>query len=115
LALAVLLNLPTTPELVAQFSFANQDSHVKINAAIQANPKFGQILPVYPLDPIPPFQNGRITWGLSHQNAHDNQNQVLGIQGQDITAWPENEEQMAAYIQQHFIEHYLAETMLGVT
>ena len=116
MALATLLNLPTSPELVAQFSFANQDSHVKIAAAIRENQKYRQNIPIYPLDPIPPFAAGRLVWGLNHQNAHNTQNQILRIQGQDITSVDfQNDEQLAAWIQQHFIEHYLAETMLGVT
>ena len=115
MGLATLLNLPTTQELIAQFSFANQDSHRKINAAIRASAKFGQVLPEYPLDPIPLFQNGLIVWSLNHQNAHNNQNQVLGIAGQDLTVnFAESEEQLFAFIQDHFIEHYQAETMLGV-
>ena len=116
MALANLLNLPTSLELIAQFSFSNQNSHVKIAEAIRANRKYGQEVPIYPLDPIPPFENGRLVWGLNHQNAHNIQNQILHIQGQDITSVDfQNDEQLAAWIQQHFIEHYLAEIMLGVT
>lgn len=114
MGLATLLNLPTTPELITQFSFANADSHQKIAAALQA--KMTIIIPVYPLDPIPPTQEGLLDWGLNHQNAHNAQNEPLGIQGDDITAIDfKNEEQLAAWVQQHFIEHYLAETKLGVT
>lgn len=115
MGLANLLNIPNSPELIAQFGFANQDSHFKIATAIRANAKFGQNIPVYPLDPIPPTENGLMIWGLNHQNWHNNQNQILSISGQDISQFPRNEEEMAAWIQDHFIEHYLAETMLGVT
>lgn len=115
MGLATLLNIPNTLELIAQFASANQDSHVKITAAIRANSKFGQTIPVYPLDPIPPTENGLMVWGLNHQNWHNNQNLILGVQGQDISLFPRTDEEMAAWIQDHFIEHYLAETMLGVT
>jgi hypothetical protein len=114
MGLANLLNLPVTPELINAFSFANQDSHQKIAAAILK--KFDKTVPLYPLDPIPPTQEGLLDWGLNHQAAHSAQNDILNIQGQDISEVNfENEEQLASWIQEHFVEHYLAETQLGVT
>ena len=115
MGLATLLNLPTTPELLTQFSFANQDSHRKIAAAAFAQ-KNGVVLPVYPVDPIPLFGGGIQVFGYNHQVMHDAMDALLGIQGQDLTGLNfENEAQLSAWIQQHFIEHYQAETMLGVT
>jgi len=114
MGLAVLLNLPVTPELITQFSFSNQDSHQKIADAILR--KFNMTIPIYPLDPIPPTKEGLLTWGLNHQSAHNAQNEILGIQGQDISEVDfKSEGELASWIQEHFIEHYLAETQLQVT
>jgi hypothetical protein len=44
------------------------------------------------------------------------QNEILGIQGEDITSLDfQDEAQLSSWIQQHFIEHYQAEGKLGVT
>jgi hypothetical protein len=113
--LATLLNLPRDQNLIGQFSFANQDSHRKIAAAVFAQMK-GMIIPQYALDPIPLFQGGLLTWGLNHQATHNVQNEILGIQGEDLTSLDfQDEAQLSSWIQQHFIEHYQAEAKLGVT
>jgi hypothetical protein len=113
MGLATLANLPVTPELVAQFAFANMDSHRKIAGAVFA--AMGQIIPLYPLDPIPLFPGGLLTWARNHQSTHDVQNAILGIRGDDLTSVDfTNEEQLSAWIFEHFAEHYAAETQLGI-
>lgn len=115
MGLAVLLNLPVNQELIDQFSFANQDSHRKIAAVVFRNMN-GMVIPQFALDPIPIFPGGLLTWGLNHQATHNVQNQILGIPGDDLTSIEfSNEAELSSWIQQHFIEHYLAETRLGIT
>jgi hypothetical protein len=115
MSLATLLNLPTTNHLIQQFSFANQDSHRKIADAVFAQMK-GMVIPVFAVDPIPLFPGGLLDWSLSHQAMHNVQNEILGIQGEDLTSLDfQDEAQLSSWILQHFNEHYLAESKLGVT
>jgi hypothetical protein len=115
MALANLLNLPRDRALIGVFSFSNQDSHRKIAAAVFAQMK-GMIIPQYVLDPIPLYAGGLLTWGLNHQATHNVQNEILGIQGEDLTSLDfQDEAQLSSWILQHFNEHYLAESKLGVT
>ena len=114
MGLATLLNLPINHELIDKFSFENQDSHRRIAAAVftQMN---GIVLPIFVVDPIPAVPGGLLDWGLNHQAMHNAQNQILGIPGEDLTGLDFSDEaQLSSWIQQHFIEHYLAETKLGV-
>jgi hypothetical protein len=90
------------------------DSHRRINAAIFQQ-KSGQIVPEYVLDPIPTTQNGLLDWGLNHQAMHATMDQILNVQGQDLTTVDfRNIDELSSWIQQHFVEHYLAETQLGI-
>ena len=109
--LATLANVPTDDRLMAYFSFANADEHIRINQAILATT--GVQLPSYVLDPIPSFDFAN--WLRRHQDAHNRQNAVLGISGQDLSELDQkNAEQMAAWTQLHFQEHYLASQTLGI-
>ena len=71
-------------------------------------------LPEYILDPIDPNDTG--TWEYQHQLMHDNQNSILGIQGQDLTGvdW-KNPEVLTAWVFLNSSEHYQAaeELLIG--
>lgn len=114
MGLATLANIPTTDELLAQFAFANMDSHRRIAAAIfrQMN---GMVVPEFPLDPVPLSPDARLVWALNHQAMHNSQNGILGVDGQDFTETDfDSPEQLTYYIQRHFIEHLEAEKQLGI-
>jgi hypothetical protein len=115
MALANLLNLPVTTELLAQFSWSNMDSHRRINAAIFRQ-KNGLVIPEFVLDPIPLLdENGLLVWGLNHQAMHATMDQANDVQGEDLSA-PNfrNISELSSWMQQHFVEHYLNETKLGI-
>jgi hypothetical protein len=118
MAIGTLFSLPTSVEDWTQFSFANADSHIKIAAAIQK--KYGTLIATYPLDPIPwlDFDQKTINpvWLYNHQQAHDAQDGILGIQGADYTVGDLNRrDELDNFIRLHGNEHLLAETSLGVT
>jgi hypothetical protein len=118
MAIGTLFALPGSAEDWLQFSFANADSHIKIAAAIQK--KYGMLIPTYPLDPIPweDFQRliANPVWLYNHQNSHNAQDGILGIQGADYTTGDlSRRDELDNFIRLHGNEHLLAETMLGVT
>jgi len=95
----------------AEWSFSHMAHHRDINARIYLLLKIA--LPEYILDPIDPNDTGQ--WEDQHQIMHDTQNQILGIQGQDLTGidW-KNANLMAAWIQLNFVEHYQASAILEI-
>ena len=95
-----------------EFSFANQDHHLQIAREIyrQAN----LIIPVYSLDPINPQDAGVFLY--QHQQAHNAQNSILGIAGNDLTTIDlTNKGELEEWILIHFQEHYTAQQLLGLT
>lgn len=112
MAIATLFNIPVSNALWLEFSFANQDSHNKIQQAIFA--KHGILIPSYPLDPISwhDLQN----WGRNHQQWHNAMNAITGVAGADLTIGDlRREDVLANFIRLHATEHVLNETALGVT
>lgn len=107
-----LLNVPSSPESWAWFSFSNQDSHIKIVR------RAFQVLKVklqeFPLDPMPLQDLG--AWAYQHQQAHDQMNAVLGIAGNDFTALDlEAPDQVSSWIRNHFENHLQASDILKLT
>lgn len=109
--LADLANVPGSDEERAQWSFAHMSHHRDINRRIYELVKVA--LPEYILDPIDPNDDG--TWEYQHQLMHDNFNELLGIQGQDLTGldW-KDKNLLAAWIQLDFNEHYQASNILEI-
>jgi hypothetical protein len=109
--LASLFNVFKDQNGMSQFSFANNDSHVRINNAIHA--KYNYVIPTYVLDPIP-FHD-LPAWLNTHQNIHDYVDSALGIAGNDLSDvdW-RNTDQLESWIWLHAQEHYQAETSLGI-
>jgi hypothetical protein len=109
--IASLFNVPSTDEERAQWAFAHMAHHRDINLRIYTLVKVA--LPEYVLDPIDPNNVG--TWEYQHQLMHDNQNQILGIDGQDLTGldW-KNENELAAWVQLNSSEHLQASDILGI-
>lgn len=109
--LADLANVPSTDQERAQWSFAHMAHHRDINQKIYLLLKLA--LPEYILDPIDLNDTG--TWEYQHQLMHDNFNQILGIEGQDLTGieW-KNQNLLAGWIQLDFNEHYQASSILEI-
>lgn len=110
MSIAVLFNVPDTPEGFSVFSFNNADQHALIVSAIAA--KKGVELPAYVLDPIPPTDPQ--TWLQIHQASHNAFTAVLGIAGVDLTDVDFNDpEQASSWHRLHGEEHRQAANMLG--
>ena len=109
--LANLFNVPQTDSERATWSFDHMAHHRDINAAIYR--LIAVALPEYILDPIDVNDSGQ--WEDQHQLMHDNENQILGIQGQDLTGvdW-KNPELLTAWIWLNVNEHYQAAQILEI-
>lgn len=109
--LASLYNVPGTDAERSWWSFAHMAHHRDINARIYLLTKVA--LPEYILDPINIDDTGQ--WEYQHQLMHDNQNQVLGIQGQDLTGinWKDMR-LLNAWIFLNSNEHYQASNILEI-
>ena len=109
--LANLFNIPATDEQRAAWSFSHMAHHRDINEKIYVLLKIA--LPEYILDPIDPNDTGQ--WEYQHQLAHDNQNQILGISGQDLTGidW-KNPELLTGWVFLNASEHYQAANILEI-
>lgn len=109
--LASLFNVPSTDEERSQWSFAHMAHHRDINQRIYTLIKVA--LPEYLLDPISPADPGN--WEYQHQLMHDNQNQLLGISGQDLTGVDWNDQRiLQGWIFLNSSEHYQAAQILGI-
>ncbi len=109
--LADLYNVPTTNEERAQWSFAHMAHHRDINRRIYELIKVA--LPEYILDPVNPENSGE--WEYQHQLMHDNQNSILGIQGQDLTGMDWKDQRLlAAWVWINASEHIQASNILEI-
>ncbi len=109
--LADLYNVPTTNEERAQWSFAHMTHHRDINRRIYELIKVA--LPEYILDPVNPENSGE--WEYQHQLMHDNENAILGIQGQDLTGMDWKDQRLlAAWIWLNVNEHVQASNILEI-
>lgn len=104
MALATLFNIPNFSDVDTQshFSFANNDHHRQIASAVFR--LYNIVLPVYLLDPMPMYSLG--IWLQNHQDAHNAQNAVLGIAGNDLSDLDLSKpDQISSWIFLHAIEH----------
>lgn len=111
MSLANLLNVfDTQPELDV-FSFSNQDQHRQIVDQLQLQK--GLAVTLYPLDPVP--TSDLASWARSHQQAHFDFTQALGIAAVDLTDVNfDDKAQLAAWLRLHFDEHRQAADILGI-
>ena len=109
--LANLQNVPMTPEDWRAWLWSHRASHDKIRAAVAASK--GANLPSYALEPVEP--SGFDLFFQNNQNAHTEMNDVLGLQTSDMLAVDTtNTESFTRWIQDHYQEHFDAETALGI-
>lgn len=109
--LADLYNVPGSDAERAQWTFAHMAHHRDINRRIY---ELAQVaLPEYSLAPADPNDTGQ--WEYQHQVMHDNQNALLGIQGQDLTGidW-KNQNLLAGWIFLNASEHFQASDILEI-
>jgi hypothetical protein len=109
--LADLYNVPSNDDERAEWSFAHMAHHRDINQKLYVLTKLA--LPEYILDPIDPNNTGQ--WEYQHQIMHDNFNEILGIQGQDLTGinW-KDQNLLSAWIFLNSSEHYQASQILEI-
>ena len=109
--LADLYNVPLTDDERAQWAFAHMAHHRDINRVIYQLTQVS--LPEYALDPIDLGDTG--TWEYQHQIMHDNQNAILGIQGNDLTSvnW-KDPNLLEGWIFLNRNEHYQAAAILEI-
>ena len=109
--LADLYNVPNNDEERALWAFAHMAHHRDINRRIYELVKVALV--EYPLEPID--VNDTSNWEYQHQIMHDSQNQLLGIQGNDLTSvdW-KNPELLEGWIFLNRVEHYQAASILGI-
>lgn len=109
--LAMLRNVPETPDDWARFSFANFDALNQIRGAILAQKNIQ--LPEYPVEPIP-FHDLDF-WLISNQQAHNDFNSVLGLNGMDLMHTDlRDPNQREAWIYINFMEVQAACQALGI-
>ena len=109
--IAGIANVPTTPEDLKVWATTHATHHVNINEAIYQ--LTGANLPVFVLDPIDPENTS--VWEDQHQVMHNNQNQILGIDGFDLSEVDfTNAEYLTGWTQLNFSEHLQASNILGI-
>jgi hypothetical protein len=99
------------PQQLLSWSFSHMANHRDINRRI--NETKSVVLAEYALDPIDP--TNMQGWLLHHQTMHDNQNQVLGIQGSNLLGLDWNDSQgVLDWINRHYQEHQQASQQLDI-
>ncbi len=109
--LAKLLEIPHTNNDWSEFSWNHRLSHDRIRQAIKA--QLGYDLTDYTVDPMDP--NATDQFLQNNSQLHGDMNSALhlpGIDLQDVTL--SNKNQLTAWVNYHYLEHYYAETKLGV-
>lgn len=111
MAIGILFEYPKTIEHWHEWSFANMAHHRDIIRRIYE--RTGRNLPESILDPFD--LNDPTSWSYKHQEMHERQNAVLGIQGFNLLGvdW-KDDDQMEAWIASHANEHVQAATILGM-
>ena|SRR5215475_2059911 len=102
---------PKDPASMAIWSFANQAHHIDIRRVLfeQTGLTYDQFI----LDPFDPKEIDR--WVYWHQNMHESQNALLGIQGYDLTGVDfEDPDGLKDWVYNHANEHYQAGQILGL-
>ena len=109
--IAGIFNIPRTPEELKVWATVHATHHININTAIYQ--LTGINLPGFVLDPIDPENTS--VWEDQHQVMHDNQNQILGIAGFDLSEVDfTNQELLTGWIQLNSNEHYQASNILEI-
>lgn len=112
MALASLYNVPTNSNELNIFSFANQDEHNKIAAAVLL--QYNTPVPSFVLDPVPLNDMG--VWLQQHQLLHNIMNNIAGSNSSDLTDVNfQDNSQFSEWIWLHAQEHYQVADFLHLT
>lgn len=104
-----LYNPPVTEQDFSIFSLSNADHHQNVITALQNR----VALVTYELDPMP--QEDLPSWLRRHQQAHNDINTFLGVNGVDLTDVDvKDKEQLESWILLHADEHFQWATQTGV-
>ncbi len=111
MGLAALQNYPETPSDFAEWAHSHAAHHADILRRIQE--LYGQNLSQFVLDPMDP--DDVVSWSANHRIMHDEMDQVLGIQGSDLTGlnWRDRPA-TSTWLLRNFVEHEIAGRILGV-
>lgn len=94
-----------------EWLFWHANDHVEILRGIQATTSVK--LPEYVLDPA--NSQDLEGWALQHQQAHNDMNSQLGLQGSDLTAVDFKQEiELKAWLFINFMEHVAARQTIGI-
>ena len=111
MSVATLYNTPLDPRSMAEWSFANADSHTQIIAAIYAQKQIA--LTPYVLDPLP--TDDIPSFLLRHQAMHADMAGVTGIGTNNYTALDFNDQTLLRYYMDlHAAEHVATHAALGI-
>lgn len=111
MGLADISNIPDSYEELQHWSFSHAGHHRDVQRVILE--RFQIALPEFALDPFNPANMG--VWGAQHQIMHSNNNQILGVSGNDLidVDWTKADER-AAWIFLDANEHKQWSDILGV-
>lgn len=112
MALAVLFEVPETPEHWQEWAFVNMAHHRDIIRVVFE--RTGARLTESILDPFD-YENPSPSWLYKHALMHQNMDQLLRIQGFDLSGvdW-QDRDQLQGWITAHANEHVQAGTLLGL-
>lgn len=109
--LAVLLEVPSSPEEWNRFAFHNQDQITLLQQAVAV--QFGVTLTSYVLFPLNLDEPD--LWLFNNQAAHNDINSVLGLQGHNVQDLEfDDSDAVAAWINLNYQELYDASNALRV-
>ena len=109
--LASIYNVPQNDNDRNTWAFDHMAHHRDINRRLYE--LTGVALPEFVLDPVDPDNAG--TWESQHQQMHDNQNQLLGIKGNDLSEinW-RDPRLLAGWVFLNASEHFQASNILEI-
>lgn len=109
--IAGVFNIPRTPDELKVWATVHATHHRDINRAIYQIT--GLNLPEFVLDPIDPDNTS--VWEDQHQVMHNNQDEILGISGFDLSEVDfKDEEFLTGWITLNANEHFQASNILGI-
>ena len=109
--LSALLNVPSSKQDWDIWSYNHRISHDAIRDAIQKQKNVSLI--DYQLDPI--SQDYLQDWLERNQQTHIEMDSAIGAQSSDLTdVDPKQQNQLVAWIWDHYQEHQTAEAALGI-
>ena len=109
--LAVLTEAPHDTQGWDRFAFHNRTSHQAINTALSARGSALTDPVLFPID-----EGDWRGWLQRHSLLHQQMDQAVGQQSADLSLLdPNNPNEVALWVEQHWLEHTTLETALGIS